>query len=39
MVNEMDKDGNGSIEKEEFVTVFLQKLLTNDNSEDLEKAF
>ena len=35
----MDKDGNGSIEKTEFVSVFLEKLLTSNNSEEIDRAF
>ena len=35
----MDKDGNGAIEKPEFVSVFLDKLLTSNNSEEIDRAF
>lgn len=39
MVNEMDKDGNGAIEKSEFINVFLDKLLNTNNDEEIERSF
>ncbi|TMS35657.1 hypothetical protein L596_003015 [Steinernema carpocapsae] len=39
MVNEIDEDGNGTIELEEFVRMMSRKVLESENERELREAF
>ncbi|EDW74546.1 uncharacterized protein Dwil_GK19414 [Drosophila willistoni] len=39
MINEVDYDGNGSIEIEEFTAMILRKLRATNNEDELREAF
>ena len=39
MVNEVDKDGTGSIDFPEFLTMMARKMKDNDSEEEIRKAF
>merc|ERR1719210_601742 len=39
MINEVDVDGNGSIEFNEFITMMAKKIKENETSNDIREAF
>ena len=39
MINEVDEDGNGTIEFDEFLVMMAKKLKENENSDDIKEAF
>ena len=39
MINEVDEDGNGTIEFNEFLVMMAKKLKENENSDDIKEAF
>lgn len=39
MVNEVDQDGNGTIEFNEFLQMMSKKMKNSDNEEELKEAF
>ena len=39
MINEVDADGSGSIDFEEFKTLMHKKIISSDTEEDLREAF
>lgn len=39
MVNEIDEDGNGSIEFDEFVTMMSRKVMDSESDKELQEAF
>ena len=39
MINEVDEDGNGTIEFDEFLVMMAKKIKENENSDDIKEAF
>ena len=39
MINEVDEDGNGTIEFNEFLVMMAKKVKENESSDDIKEAF
>ena len=39
MINEVDEDGNGTIEFDEFLVMMAKKVKENESSDDIKEAF
>ena len=39
MINEVDEDGNGTIEFDEFLVMMAKKVKDNETSDDIKEAF
>jgi len=39
MINEVDEDGNGTIEFDEFLVMMAKKVKDNESSDDIKEAF